>query len=153
MNKCVCRNLSLNRLGFFYLKQKPFNYILYRNVLYFDYKIIIFSFALQKQIIMAKENFPESIQMGQLFKKIRKMNNWTQAEMAEMFEVSSGTVLYAERGIVQIPSRWLVILYDKFNVNPMYILGLSKSLYVTKKTVGYKGSDRIPIQASPLTTM
>ena len=113
----------------------------------------MFSFVLQNQIFMAKENFPESVLMGQLFKKIRKMNNWTQAEMAEMFEVSSGTVLYAERGIVQIPSRWLVILYDKYNVNPMYLLGLSKTLYVTKKTTGFKGTDRIPIQASPLTTI
>lgn len=91
----------------------------------------------------------EYLLMGTLLKKFRKSNALTQKEIAKVIMTSASQVQYMENGMHPIRSHHLVFLAKTYRLNPMYLLGLSKDMYLSKVDKGYQLHDKVPIQASP----
>lgn len=60
--------------------------------------------------------------LGIRFKNVRNYLKLTQAEMAELCEVSQTTISMVEKGLRDLPTSVLKILFIKKNISPTYII-------------------------------
>jgi transcriptional regulator with XRE-family HTH domain len=88
--------------------------------------------------------------VGYRLKMVRDMNGFRQSDFALLFSTSQARVSIVEAGLLDIPPEWLVILADKFRINPLYLLGMSKDIYFTQAPKGYPINSNIPYIQSPV---
>jgi len=97
---------------------------------------------------MAKNQINESV--GYKFKLVRTMNNIRQVGMAHLLGTSQGRIYGVESGQLDMPPEWIIKLVDLLNVNPMYLLSLSKTVYLSDiKKLSEQEENEIPLKYSP----
>ena len=65
---------------------------------------------------------PESIKRGQRIKSIRMLENWTQENLAEIFDISTSALKKIESGENNITIREMEILHNKPGVSADFLL-------------------------------
>jgi len=88
--------------------------------------------------------------VGYCFKNLRLMNRLTQTEMAHILSTSQARIYGVESGKLDMPPEWMIKLFDVLRANPMYLLGLSKTVYIKDKPAGFKVEDDIPYAYAPI---
>ena len=63
--------------------------------------------------------------IGSRLREIRKQNNWTQQELAELFNTSQSTISAYEKGQTLVITAFIYAMCKKFNVSADYLIGRS----------------------------
>lgn len=71
-----------------------------------------------------------NITIGLNFRAIRRMNYLRQVDFAHILGSTQSRITGVENGTLDIPPKWIMRLVELFNVNPMFMLGLSKNVYL-----------------------
>ena len=68
--------------------------------------------------------------IGERIAKIRKDNNWTQQELAQLFNTSQSTVSAYENGKTLILTAFIYAMCKEFNISADYLLGRSNIINI-----------------------
>lgn len=71
-----------------------------------------------------------SVQIGVRLRLIRKTNFLNQKDLADILDCSQATIVKIESGELLLNTNHFDILLNKLAVNPMFLLGYSKSIYL-----------------------
>jgi len=100
---------------------------------------------------MEKETFNHGI--GQRLAHFRKSNQLTQTDLAKLLSTSQGRVSAVEKGLLDFVPLWFDALVEKYRLNPMFLLGYSKNLYLSQIKKGYNVKDKMPFLESPVSAV
>ena len=65
------------------------------------------------------------MECAERIRALREDNDFTQAIIAEVLHVAQNTYSGYEKGKIEIPAKYLVILAKFYNVDMNYIMGIS----------------------------
>ena len=90
--------------------------------------------GLSNRNIIAKNKFSINKKLiGSRIKEIRKLNNWTQKDLAKLFNTSQSTISAYENGETLVITAFIYALCKKFNVSADYLLGRSNVMNIIIK--------------------